>query len=433
MFSNAFRIPALLAIAMSTSSVAYGWEYIPYMEDDAAQAEATAGDTDSSGKSGTIDQVQFGDVWSDMSVELQDHTPNASVTSTSVGNLGNAIQMSDDVDATIRQGFDASSRATSSLRGYSAGTAVNATTAYANAASGGTNYGSSGYYAEQDAAGEVDAYSRVDLYQANQVASATTAIANVSTNDSNHGFSIADQRQYSATDVTAETDADMCCDGTSASFATTAGANAASATGYTLTSYNRAQQQTEAGSRVSASTDVYMGDGTNVTAATNSFGNSATVHNEWGYATLGADGAETRQDNQADIDAQTYVTLDHWDGYANASSYGVGNSALISNVGSDTAIYADQSNSGTVTSYAKLDGTSWTGGAGVVSSTAIGNAATATVCNYCSEGAVGGRVRQSNTGAVYAQGQATTSYGGAVHGSATAIGNAATLQSAGDN
>lgn len=429
MIRTTFRTTALLAIFMSSTAFAHAWEYIPYMGGDEEQTQAESDET----VTGTIDQSQTGDVWSDMDVELTDHTPNAAATSTAVGNLASATQIAGDVNATVNQEFDARSVATNLLRGYSAGTAVSTTTAYGNASSGGTNYGANSYYANQAAGGSVEAYSRTDLTQANQVSSAATAVANVSTSDNNYGYSIADQTQYSAANVTAETDADMCCDGTSASFATTAGANASSATGYTSTSYNRALQQTESGSRVSGSTDVYMGYGTNVTAATNSFGNSATVHNEWGYATLGAEGAETKQDNRADIDAQTYVTLDHWDGYANASAYGVGNSALISNLGSDTALYADQDNSGSVYSYAKLDGTSWTGGTGVVTSTAIGNAATATVCNYCSEAAVGGRVNQVNSGSVYAQGQATTSYGGTVYGSASAIGNAATLQSTGSN
>ncbi|QYI99709.1 holdfast anchor protein HfaD [Thalassovita mediterranea] len=428
---TAIRFSALLAIAASTTAIAAAqdWEYIPYMGDEATESEA---ESTANVASGTIDQVQFGNVWADMDVQLDDHTPNGVSTSTTVGNLASATRHAGDIDAEVRQSFDAAAVATNRLRGYSAGTAVSTTTAYANASSGGTNYGSNGYYAQQQAAGSVDAYSRLDLYQADQVASATTAVANVSTNDNNEGFSIADQTQYSAANVTAETDADMCCDGTSASFATTAGANASSSTGYSTTNYNRALQKTESGTRVSASTDVYMGNGTNVIAATNSFGNSATVHNEWGYATLGVDGAPTQQENNADIDAQTYVTLDHWNGYANASSYGVGNSALISNVGSDTVLYADQYNSGTVYSYADLNGASWTGGTGIVTSTAIGNAATATVCNFCSDGAVGGRINQHNAANIIAQGQASISYGGSVYGSASAVGNAATIQSLGE-
>lgn len=389
-------------------------------------AAATAQD------SGTIDQVQLGDVWSDMDVYVPEQTSEAVSTSTALGNNAAALRISGDVSSEISQDFDATASATNRLRGYSAGIAVATTTAYGNAASGGTDEGTNSYRVTQNASGLVEARTDIELPGAGEMASATTAIANVSSTDNNFGASVADQVQESSADVIARTDADMCCDGYYASFATTAGANATSATGYTSTSTNRARQTTAAGSSVQASTDVYMNDGTNVSAVTSAFGNSATVHNEWGYATLGQEGAPVEQLNGADIEAQSYVTLDHWSGYATSSAYGVGNSALISNVGSDTAIYADQTNDGTVGSQASFTGQSWTGGTGMVSATSIGNAATATVCNYCSDAAVGGRINQTNNGQVYAYGRAASTYGNAIYGSATAIGNAATLQSAGE-
>lgn len=408
MISKKTRISTLLALAMSASTIAIAQE------------------------AGTIDQVQMGDVWSDMNVYVPDYTPNVASTSTAVGNAAAAVRNSGDITATVRQDFNASATATNSLRGYSADTAVSTTTAYGNAITSGTDYGTNTLWGTQTASGTITANSEMELLGAATVSSATTAIANVSSSDNNFGTNIADQTQYSSANVRAETDADACCDGYYASYATVAGGNATSSTGYTSSNYNRALQKTEAGSTITGVTDVYMNDGTNVTASTNSFGNSATVNNEWGYATLGLEGAPTTQVNGADVDAQSYVTLDHWSGFATSSAYGVGNSALISNIGSDTAIYADQTNDGTVGSQASFTGQSWTGGTGIVTSTAIGNAATATVCNYCSDGAVGGQINQVNNGQTYATGSAHVAYGGAVYGSATAIGNSATLQSIGD-
>lgn len=398
----------------------------------AASPAAMALAQDASSEPGTITQLQLSDVWSDMDVYIPEETGQAASTSTAIGNSAAAVRIEGDVSSEITQEFDASVTATNRLRGYSAGTAVATTTAYGNAASGGTDYGTNTYRTDQRASGEIEARTDFELLGAGQAASATTAIANVSSTDNNFGTNDTDQVQQSAANVTAETDADMCCDAYSSSFATTAGANATSATGYTSTNTNRARQTTAEGTAVRASTDVYMNDGANVTAATNAFGNSATVHNEWGYATLGQEGAPTEQVNNAEIDAQSWVTLDHWSGFATSSAYGVGNSALISNVGSDTVIYADQTNNGTVGSQASFTGESWTGGTGAVTATSIGNAATATVCNYCSDGAVGGRINQTNNGQVYAYGQATSTYGNAIYGSATAIGNSATLQSAGE-
>ena len=382
---------------------------------------------------GTIDQVQLGDVWADMDVYVPSSAESTASTATAVGNTAAALNDSGDVRSMIGQTFQAASRATNRLRGYSTGATLATTTAYGNASSGGTNDGYNAYYAEQDASGTVSAGADIDVIGAEAIASATTAIANVSTTDNNFGNNFADQAQYSAATVNADTEADMRSNGYAATFATTAGANASSSTGYTSSSYNRAIQETWEGSSVSGSTDVRVEDGTNVTAATNSFGNSATVNNEWGYATLGLEGAPATQVNGADIDAESTVTLDLWSGYAAATSYGVGNSALITNTGSDTAIYAEQTNSGTVSSQAGLSGQSWTGGSGTVAATSIGNAATATVCNYCSDASVGGQISQVNSGQTYASGQAvTTSYGGTVYGSATAVGNSATLQSAGN-
>ncbi|WP_300395914.1 holdfast anchor protein HfaD [Henriciella sp.] len=397
-----------------------------------AVSGAVAAAQDSDPNAGTIDQVQLNDVWAEMDVYVPAYTGQAASTSTAVGNNAAALRISGDVSSEISQDFDASASAVNGLRGYAAGTALATTTAYGNASSGGTDYGNNTYRAQQNAAGSIDAQTRVELAGAYDGAAATTAIANVSSTDNNFGESDTDQVQQSAANVSAETDADMAINGYYASFATTAGANATSATGYTSTSTNRARQTTAAGSTVQASTDVYMQDGTNVSSVTNAFGNSATVNNEWGYATLGQEGAPTEQTNGADVDAQSWVTLDQWSGYATSSAYGVGNSALISNVGSDTVMYANQTNDGTVGSQASFSGQSWTGGTGSVAATSIGNAATATVCNYCSDAAVGGRVNQTNNGQVYAYGQASSTYGNAITGSATAIGNAATIQSAGD-
>ena len=383
-------------------------------------------------ESGTINQVQLGDVWSDMDVYVPESTTEVGSTSVSVGNTATAARIYGDVSSEITQEFDATSTATNRLRGYSAGRAVATTTAYGNAAYGGTDDGTNSFRTQQSASGRIEALTDIQLSGASEIASATTAIANVASTDNNYGSNNANQVQQSSADVIAETDADMCCDGYYASFATTAGANATSSTGYTSTNNNNARQVTSDDSAVRASTDVYMNDGHNVSAVTNAFGNSATVHNEWGYATLGQAGEPVEQTNGAEIDAQSYVTLDHWSGYATSSAYGVGNSALISNVGSDTVMYANQTNDGTVGSQASFSGQSTVGGAGIVSATSIGNAATGTVCNYCSDGAVGGVINQTNNGQVYAYGRATTTYGSAIFGSATAIGNSATLQSAGD-
>jgi len=380
-----------------------------------------------------IDQVQLGDVWSGMDVKAPGITHDIVSTSTAVGNAAAGLVMSGDIDLDVNQQLDGNVDAENSIEGYRTGTAIATTTAYGNSSTGGTWMGTNFYRAEQVSNGDVSANTAVNLQGANQIATSTTAMANVSVPSDEYGTNRAFQIQESNGSVHAATDIDMCCTGTSGTFATTAGGNAVSSTGSTSTNFNGAVQTTAAGEYIQAVTDVYMGDGHNVLAATTSFGNSATVHNEWGFATLGRDGSELFQANESAIVSETYVTLDHWSGYASASAYGVGNSGLISNVGSDTGLYANQENTGNVYSAASLTGNSMVGGTGQVNATSIGNAVTANLCNTCSGDAVlQGGISQINSGSMYARGTAHTPYAGAIYGSATAVGNSATFQSNGD-
>jgi len=378
-----------------------------------------------------IDQVQLNNVWSDMTVEVPHYAPDAVSTSTAVGNAAAGLVMSGDIDLDVYQTLEGNVGAENRLSGYSAGTAIATTTAYGNSSTGGTWEGTTFYRAEQVSNGDVSAYTDVDLAGANQIATSTTAIANVSVPSNEHGTNRGFQIQESNGSVIAETDIDMCCDGTSATFTTTAGANAVSSTGLSSTNFNGAVQTTAAGETVQSYTDVYMGDGHNVLAASTGFGNSASVHNQYGYATLGRDGSELFQSNGSDIDAQTYVTLDHWSGYGSATAYGVGNSALISNSVSDTGLFANQENTGQVYTQAQFTGQSMVGGTAVLNATSIGKASTAILCNTCGDAVLQGGVNQVNSGQVIARGQAFVPNSGGIYGSATAVGNSATFESRG--
>lgn len=377
-----------------------------------------------------IDQVQLGDVLSNLEVEIPGRVQEAVATSTAVGNAAAGLVTQGDIDFDAVQTQDGVVIANSEIIGGSARQTIATTTAYGNSATGGTWSGNTYYRAEQDSDGEVEAETRIDMERTRTAASATTAIANVSVPTNEYGEGAAFQIQESNGTVFSATDVDIDRVRRSASFGTTAGGNAVSSTGSTSTNINGAVQTTADGASIVASTDVYIGQARDVLAATTAFGNSATVHNEWGYATLGREGSELFQGNDSDIDSQTYVTLDNWNGYATSSAYGVGNAATISNVGSDTGLYAIQNNYGTVYSSANFNGGTGNGDA-IVTSTAIGNAATATLCNICGDAALHGQTQQYNNGSVIAQGSATIGQAGSVYGAATAVGNSATYQSNG--
>lgn len=377
-----------------------------------------------------IDQLQTGDIWSNMNVVVPEETDYAISTATSSGNAAAALVASGDVYAEANQENTGNVGAEARLEGglvYGQASAV--ATAYGNSATSTTEDGNSHVRSSQTMRGDTTASVEMELLGGNSVSSSSTAIANAVSSHAEYGDHYAEHEQYAEGSVTASTDADLCCDGTSATFSTVAGGNAVTSTGETTTAIQNGTQTTASGITLRGTTDLYMYEATNAVAASTVAGNSYVLENQYGYTSLGQDGAALEQTNGAEVDAQTYVTAGSWNGYAVTSAYGVGNSALVSNYGSDTALYADQSNTGDVSAYASFDSTSSNDGVATLSSTAIGNAATASLCNVCGDAVLSGSTRQVNSGNVYSSGTMTAPSSGGVVGSASAIGNSATYQS----
>ncbi|MCI4643737.1 MAG: holdfast anchor protein HfaD [Hyphomonadaceae bacterium] len=379
-----------------------------------------------------IDQLETGDIWSSMNVVVPDTADYAASTATSTGNSASVLLKSGDVDLIVNQEMTGNSSAEARLEGgVVMGQASAVATAYGNAVNTTTEDGSSASQTEQVMSGDTVANAEIELLGGNTVIASATAIANAVASHAEYGEHIAEHVQHSEGSASATTDADMCCDGSGASFATVAGGNAVSSTGYTSTAIQSGTQTTAAGATLRGLTDVYIYEATDVVAATTVAGNSYVLENQFGYASLGEDGDALSQTNESEVDAQTYLTVGAWNGLAGATAYGVGNSALVSNLGSDTALYADQTNSATVGAQASFDGASTTGGVATLSATAMGNAATASLCITCGDATVSGTTRQVNSGNVYAIGTMSVPTSGGIIGSATAIGNSATYQSSG--
>jgi hypothetical protein len=379
-----------------------------------------------------IEQLQTGSLWSEMDVHVDQTASEASTAATTVGNTAAGLVTKGNVTFKARQEMQGDASASARMSGYAVtGTATAATTSYGNAASGGTWNGNTAYRAEQLMSGDTSARTQIDLQGVDRLGVATTAIANVSAPTAEHGDNRAFQEQRVRGSVEAVSDVDLCCNGSDGTVVTTAGGNAVSSTGSSAYLVNGAVQSTGPGETIRALGNVYAGDATNMVAATTATGNSYTVSNEWGFTSLGREGSELYQGNQSEIDAQTWVTYDELRGTNAATAYGVGNSALVSNTGADTQLYAIQENYATVGSQVSFTGTSTTGGVAIASATSIGNAATVSLCNVCGDASVGGALRQVNQGSVYAIGQMAIGAGASVHGAATAVGNSATYQSGG--
>ena len=381
-----------------------------------------------------IDQVQLDEVWSELNVHVDDHTHgDVGVGATSVGNTASGLIMSGDIVYSAKQEMHGDTGAVTNVAGGDIDGALYAsTTAYANASTAGTWDGSLGYRAEQLNSGDVRATTNILVGNVGRAATTTTAIANVSTPEAEYGDNLSYSEQTNTGSSFAATNATVCCDAESANFSTVAGGNAVTSVGSSSTVINGAVQQQDFDTNIQATSQVHVVYATDVTSSATAAANSYTLHNEYGYATLGREDSPLYQGNGSDVQAASLVQLDDWSGHGVSTAYGVGNSALIANSASDTGLYANQENAGTVTSYASLSGTSFTGGTGVVHSTAIGNAATATLCNLCGDAALQGKVNQYNAGATYAGADVYAGHAGNIYGSATAIGNSATFTSSGD-
>lgn len=175
--------------------------------------------------------------------------------------------------------------------------------------------------------------------------------------------------------------------------------------------------------------DVHWG----LTAATEAAGNTAVMTNDWGYAHL-----QGTQSNSGGVTARTVVNLGEFsNGVAAISAHGVGNNALVSNIGADAYSGIGQVNSGAVTGEALFsgghNGGSGLGGGITASASAIGNAQSGYICSECPVGLTA-NINQTNSGPVTARAQINSpGYTPFISSSATAVGNAATFSSRSPN
>ncbi len=183
------------------------------------------------------------------------------------------------------------------------------------------------------------------------------------------------------------------------------------------------------GTSISARAQVNSPDGEDVISTATATGNAYNVENSYGYAKVVTD-----QNNSAQIDARSDVTLDLWQGWNASTAYAVANSNLVSNIGSDIDMANIQNNDGGVEATATFTGGTADGGVGndtmitdfVTSATAFGNAVSGFVCSTCG-GGITANNRQTNAGTIVASSSVNTGSGGALVTTATAVGNSATF------
>jgi hypothetical protein len=260
----------------------------------------------------------------------------------------------------------------------------------------------------------------VTIRNAKTLSAVSSVASNNAATAAEHGELNVALTQSASNSAYAITDDDACCTGHTAAGASAA-INAWSSSSSTST-VNAQYKQTSTGAASEATTDVYQNRAYSVTAATTAAANSASIANEWGYAQI-----RGRQTSSTNVKVDTRVTLLDLSGTTSISAYGVGNSTLATNVGSDMVVDVAQLNTGGVDANAQFTGASFDHGDVVLASTAIGNGFTGSVCSQCGDAALSGAVSQTNGGNIISTGSITANGAGAIIGSASAIGNSASF------
>jgi hypothetical protein len=345
-------------------------------------------------------------------------------TSVAGGNAVTAVSADQDLAYSNSQHMDGATRASTDATVWSADNVVAvAAAAVANGATATSENGDLDITSEQLAHNDASASVQFRGGDAGHASTSASAAGNVAAGAIENGQmrAIATQESTGAVSATIEADHDV-VNGAGVS-AAVASANNASIAGSTATVLTDTTQNASGSAR--AQTDFYVGLGNDVSGNAAANANALTIANEWGYVN-----ARARQSSDADVEANSYVTLGgDFLGFASAGAYGVGNAVTVSNIGSDTVLDVVQANAGGVSANAALIGEG--GEMALASAAAYGNSISAGLCNHCDVNRPELRASsdQVNDGDVAARASVNAPRARTVGATATAIGNAATYQS----
>lgn len=366
-------------------------------------------------------QLQWGDVISTVDVVSRNGAQTVSSVATSTGNAVSGANLSGDLEAQSEQTMSGATFATAIVDANNVGEAAVIATAQGNTAQAQTENGNLLLDAAQISdGGDVLARARAIVANSQTLSTTSTSAGNNTATDADHGDLTVQLRQDASNSSYAITDVDACCTGT-----TVAGSSSVTniyGSSSTTSTVDAKYEQNSTGAESRATTDVYQYRAYDVTAASTAAANSATINNEWGYTAI-----RGRQTSSTDVAADTRLTVGTWSGVAVVSAYGVGNTTLATNIGSDMVIDIAQMNTGGVDANAQFADSSSDGGQVLVSSTAVGNGFTGYVCSQCGDAALSGTISQTNGGNITSTGTISTNGAGAIIGSASAIGNSATF------
>ncbi|KAF0112827.1 MAG: hypothetical protein FD163_1779 [Hyphomonadaceae bacterium] len=371
-------------------------------------------------------QIQLGDAIAFNNVVVGSSN-GAAITGAAAGNSMSASSTLTPMNVSSTQYLDGNVNASNvAIIGQARGNTVSVASAQGNAAQVVGCCSNLDVHGEQISqyGNNIVASSYVQVGSSDNVLSSAQATANNWATSSYHGTVAQHVGQYNAANVWADSHVDACCNNGVVASNAVAVANTNSMYGDGSTLYSSVNQKNYG--NAGASAIIHNNSATDNTAAATAVANNATVTNQRGYAELAGN-----QENWGDVHARSVVLNGDWSGQAVSSANAMGNSALITNIGSDAGMYLDQANySGApVTAYAGLFGSSSHNGVGVASSSAIGNAITGFTCAGCGQGGVSmnSNTSQYNASNVVAHTQVGVGTAGMISASATAVGNSATF------
>ena len=349
---------------------------------------------------------------------------NVNMTAAGIGNqLDVETQTSHDVTST--QQFGGFVTSTAETNGVAIdGTATTASSGYGNSAVLELR-GDSDISLNQSASDGSAIYSgatlRLDSYAVGNITAATAA-ANAVETIGHYGSVVGSVQQDSGANVDASAlvEARNAGLGEFSATAATASGNAIRSQGnesaVILSTAQTNRGNVRAAARVNAG-----GGGVFTTVAAQAQGNGLDAATEWAYGDV-----RGTQDNSGETDAEVNVNIGNFDiDTVILSSESLGNSAILTNLGTDTFLGLDQTNTGNSRSTVRFDGGA--GGEVIGSAAAYGNAATSWGCQSCPDTRSEGVINQTNSGNVSATFQSQYISGWGTTGTATAVGNSATF------
>jgi hypothetical protein len=369
-------------------------------------------------------QVQLGDAVAALNVQFQTSHGSAA-NNLSAGNTMSAKAVTNSMNVANSQVLRGTVSATNVVSGQMArGVTQSTAVAHGNAAQVEGCCATIGINSTQaaQAGTKITANSTINVGSADYIISGAQATANSFGSFTKNGYTQGKVTQTSAAKVDATSKVTACCNNGAISSNAIGAANSARWEGESATIFAEVDQKNTGAVTTTSSVDVKSA--TNVSSGAAAAGNLAEIQNKWGYAQLSGS-----QNNSGAVTSSSVVNLDNFNGFAMTGSNSVGNSALLSNLGSDVSMFMGQSNTGNVSATTSFTGSSANGGVGQATSSSVGNAITAYSCASCGNESVlvEGRTTQYNSGNVTATTNFNAGNMGMISASASAIGNSATF------